>query len=80
MGFIQTMRPGDTGIGYTFESLLGIPANSATTPDFKGIEIKTKRGNMGGLRLSVVRVPPHIRKLIHHETHPPLLAEACARR
>ncbi len=42
-GWIPTMRPGDTGIGMTLETLLGIEANSSQLPDFKGIEIKAKR-------------------------------------
>ena len=42
-GYITTMRPGDTGVGYTLETLLGIPANSSKAPDFRGIEIKSAR-------------------------------------
>ena len=42
-GFIQTMRPHDTGVGFTLETLLGIKANSSKAPDFKGIEIKSAR-------------------------------------
>lgn len=42
-GWIPTMRSGDTGIGMTLETLLGIEANSSKLPDFKGIEIKAKR-------------------------------------
>lgn len=42
-GFIQSLRPGDTGIGFTLETLLGIPANSSKTPDYKGIELKSGR-------------------------------------
>jgi len=42
-GFIKTMRPGDTGVGYTLESLLGIAANSSKKPDYKGIELKASR-------------------------------------
>jgi len=42
-GFIPTLRPGDTGIGMTLETMLGIKANSSKKPDFKGIEIKSKR-------------------------------------
>ena len=42
-GFIKTLRPGDTGIGMTLETLLGIAANANKAPDFKGIEIKAKR-------------------------------------
>ena len=42
-GFIRSMRTGDTGVGFTLETLLGIPANSSKTPDYKGIEIKSSR-------------------------------------
>jgi MvaI/BcnI restriction endonuclease family len=42
-GYIRTLRPGDTGVGMTLESLLGITANADKTPDFKGIELKAKR-------------------------------------
>lgn len=47
-GFIQTMRPGPTGVGFTLESMLGIVANSRKAPDFKGIEIKASRTKDGG--------------------------------
>ncbi|MFN7744739.1 MAG: MvaI/BcnI family restriction endonuclease [Hyphomonadaceae bacterium] len=43
-GFIPTLRAGDTGVGMTLETLLGINANSSQAPDYKGIEIKAKRG------------------------------------
>jgi len=42
-GFITTLRAGDTGVGYTLETLLGIPENNSRNPDFKGIELKSKR-------------------------------------
>jgi hypothetical protein len=42
-GFVPTMRPGDTGVGFTLESLLGIKCNSSKAPDYKGIEIKAGR-------------------------------------
>lgn len=35
----------DTGIGRTIESLLGINMNSSKAPDYKGIELKSKRKN-----------------------------------
>lgn len=41
--FIQSMRNGDTGIGATLETLLGIKSNSKKTPDYKGIELKSSR-------------------------------------
>lgn len=42
-GWIPTVTKGDTGIGATLEDCLGININSSQTPDYKGIEIKTKR-------------------------------------
>lgn len=42
-GWIQTVTSGDTGIGATLESCLGIQINSSQAPDYKGIEIKAKR-------------------------------------
>lgn len=42
-GFIPSLREGDTGIGFTLETYLGIEANSRRTPDYKGIEIKSGR-------------------------------------
>lgn len=42
-GWVSSMRNGDTGVGYTLETLLGIAANSRRSPDFHGIEIKSGR-------------------------------------
>ena len=42
LGWIDSLRTGDTGIGYTFETLLGIKENNDQQADFKGIEIKCK--------------------------------------
>lgn len=47
-GFVRTLRPGPTGVGFTLESMLGIPANSRRAPDFKGIEVKASRTVGGG--------------------------------
>lgn len=47
-GFIKTLRPGPTGVGYTLETMLGIAANSRKSPDYKGIEIKASRVTDGG--------------------------------
>ena len=41
-GWLDSLREGDTGIGYTFETLLGIKENNDKRADFKGIEIKCK--------------------------------------
>lgn len=42
-GFIRTLRPGDTGIGYTLETLLEIEENNSPRGDFMGMEIKAYR-------------------------------------
>jgi MvaI/BcnI restriction endonuclease family len=42
-GFTKSLRGGDTGIGYTFETLCGIEENNDQTADFRGIEIKCKQ-------------------------------------
>lgn len=43
MGFVPSLRLGDTGVGMTLETLLGIQANSNRAPDYMGIEIKASR-------------------------------------
>ncbi len=43
MGYVTTLRRGDTGVGFTLEALLGISANSSQAPDYKGIELKAGR-------------------------------------
>ena len=42
-GFIKTLRPGSTGIGYTLESLLNIEENNSVSGDFMGMEVKAYR-------------------------------------
>ncbi|MGF1681035.1 MvaI/BcnI family restriction endonuclease [Photobacterium minamisatsumaniensis] len=41
---LPALREGDTGIGFTLETMLGIEANSSKEPDYKGIELKAGRG------------------------------------
>jgi hypothetical protein len=43
MGYIQTHRKGDTGIGKTLEDLLGITENNIAGPDFAAYELKAGR-------------------------------------
>lgn len=43
MGFVRGVSHGDTNVGMTLESLLGIPPNTSQQPDFKGIELKASR-------------------------------------
>lgn len=50
-GYLPTLRTGDTGVGMTLETMLGIQANSSRLPDYKGIEIKATRiEHMGAQR------------------------------
>ena len=43
MEYVKTVRNGPTGVGATFEYLLGKTEDSFEIPDYLGIEIKTKR-------------------------------------
>ncbi len=43
MGYVVSKRKGDTGIGYTLETLLGLKENNFKTPDFGQIELKSRR-------------------------------------
>jgi hypothetical protein len=56
MGWVASQRKGDTGIGFTLESLLGIPANSNRAPDYKGIELKSAR-RLGGRNNLFAKTP-----------------------
>lgn len=48
MGYIKSTRSGYTGIGKTFEDLIGKAEDTLEEPDYHGIEIKTKRGYSKG--------------------------------
>ena len=44
LGWVKTLRPGNTGVGYTLESLLDIDENNDSSADVHGvIELKAKR-------------------------------------
>jgi len=42
-GFIPSKRKGNTGVGYTLETLLGLKENNVRLPDLGRIELKSKR-------------------------------------
>jgi hypothetical protein len=42
LDWVESQRQGDTGVGFTFESLLGIKENNDRRADFMGIELKCK--------------------------------------
>ncbi|GAB2753736.1 MvaI/BcnI family restriction endonuclease [Sinomonas soli] len=47
-GFVPTLRRGTTGVGYTFETMVGIEENNSPDADYKGIEIKCILDNENG--------------------------------
>jgi len=47
MGWIDSLRAGSTGVGYTFETLIGIKENNDRIADFRGIEVKCKLAKEG---------------------------------
>ena len=48
-GFVKSLRKGNGGIGYTFETLLGLDENNLAFPDIENIEIKAHRDNSKSL-------------------------------
>ena len=48
-GFVKSLRKGPTGIGFTFETLLGLAENNISSPDLEHIEIKTHRDNSNSM-------------------------------
>ena len=58
-GWIKTLRRGDTGVGFTFETKLGIEANSKKKPDFMGIEIKAFRKRSSGSLVTLFSQVPN---------------------
>jgi hypothetical protein len=58
MGFINTLRTGDTGVGMTLETMLGIQANSSKAPDYQGIEIKASRITAGKSKVTLFSQVP----------------------
>ena len=45
-GYIPSLRGGNTGVGYTLETLLGLKENNFTTPDFGDVELKSQRSGV----------------------------------
>ena len=56
-GWIRSLRNSDSGIGYTFEKLLGKEEDNFQFPDYKGIEIKTYN-HFGRERLTLFCATP----------------------
>lgn len=67
LGWVDSLRTGDTGIGYTFETMIGVKENNSREADYQGIEIKCKQskdGNSRGGKINLFQqVPEWTRKL-----------------
>jgi hypothetical protein len=57
MGFVQTHRKGDTGIGKTLEDLLGITENNIAGPDFSVYELKSGRKDSPSMLTLFTKAP-----------------------
>lgn len=56
-GLIKGIGTGDTAVGRTLETLLGIAINSSKSPDYKGIELKSFRDKRGNRKTLFAKVP-----------------------
>ena len=44
-GFVKSLRKGATGVGFTFETLIGLKENNLALSDIDDVEIKVHRDN-----------------------------------
>jgi hypothetical protein len=58
MGYVETHRAGNTGIGKTLEDLLGIEENNIPGPDAAGVELKSTRAHSNNLNTLFTKEPP----------------------
>jgi hypothetical protein len=58
MGWVETHRNADTGVGKTLEDLLGITENNVPGPDAAGVELKAVRRSSGSLTTLFTKEPP----------------------
>jgi hypothetical protein len=57
MGFVESKRSGDTGIGKTLEDMLGITENNIAGPDFDIYELKSGRKDSASMLTLFTKVP-----------------------
>ncbi|OYR42900.1 hypothetical protein DJ75_12395 [Halorubrum sp. Eb13] len=58
LGYVETHRAGNTGIGKTLEDLLGIEENNIPGPDAAGVELKSTRSHSNNLNTLFTKEPP----------------------
>lgn len=61
LGFTESRRSNSTGIGKTFEDLIGVVENNAKEPDLHGFEIKSQR-NLSGSYVTLFTKSPTMPK------------------
>jgi hypothetical protein len=71
-GWIKSQRSGDTGVGHTLESKLGLKENNDSAPDIENHELKAKRKKEGKQTLFTYEGDWHISNLsfINNYGHP----------
>jgi len=57
MGYVESHRRGDTGIGKTLEDLLGISENNIAGPDFQVYELKSARKDSSSMLTLFTKAP-----------------------
>ncbi|MFH1565724.1 MAG: MvaI/BcnI family restriction endonuclease [bacterium] len=57
MGFVKTHRAHDTGVGKTFEDLLGLKENNLSLPDVGEVELKAKRIDSSSMITLITKSP-----------------------
>jgi len=57
MGYVESHRRGDTGIGKTLEDLLGITENNIAGPDFSIYELKSGRKDSSSMLTLLTKTP-----------------------
>ena len=62
LGFVQSHRSHNTGIGKTFEDLIGVEENNLDGPDFGDIELKSQRKLAGSYITLFTKSPSHPKK------------------
>ncbi len=62
MGYIETHRSGNTGIGKTLEDLLEIEENNIPGPDAVGVELKAMRRDSRSLTTLFTKEPPRSKR------------------
>jgi hypothetical protein len=58
LGWVNSERTGDTGVGYTFETLVGIKENNDQGADFRGIEIKCSTKKPAASKTNLFQLGP----------------------